>query len=96
MYTHETLFTDCILLYAYHFARYFLIESFSYIIIQLHYDSFYSALLQVIIIIQYPAIPLIHYWFSCTEHFTEHFMSVRIDIPMNDSNGNVTRRHSLL
>ena len=64
----------------------FLIESFSYIIIQLHYDSFYSALLQVIIIIQYPAIPLIHYWFSCTEHFTEHFMSVRIDIPMNDSN----------
>jgi len=35
------------------------------------------------IIIQYPAIPLIHYWFSCTEHFTEHLMSIMIDIPMN-------------
>jgi len=43
------------------------------------------------IIIQYPAIPLIHYWFYCTEHFTEHFMSVVIDIPMNASNWTVTQ-----
>ena len=43
------------------------------------------------IIIQYPAIPLIHYWFSCTEHFTEHLMSIMIDIPMNASNWTVTQ-----
>jgi len=95
MYAHETLFIACILSYAYHFACYF-----SYVIIFLCHHSTYitTAFTQssyMFIIIQYPAIPLIHYWFSCTEHFTEHLMSVRIDIPMNASNWTVTQSAQL-
>ena len=82
--------TTCILLYTYHFARYF------YVIIFLchHSTCITTAFTQssyMFIIIQYHAIPLIHYWFSCTEHSTEHLMSVRIDIPMNASNWTVTQ-----
>jgi len=82
MYAHETL----LLYYCMH-----IICTFFYLIIFLCHHSTYitTAFTQpsyMFIIIQYPAIPLIHYWFSCIEHFTEHFMSVRIDIPMNALN----------